>query len=282
MLAAASSRKRRGDAPEIMKDSSNLDAHVTAGFGDEWTRFDQSALPAAIRAKIFDAYFRRFPWGALPQGAVGADFGCGSGRWAAVVAPRVGKLYCVDASEAALRVARSNLGSFDNCEFVQASVAETPIPDGSLDFAYSLGVLHHIPDTAAGLASCVRKLKPGAPFLVYLYYRFDNRPGWYRAVWSIANLARVAISRLPYGLRYWTSQLIAACVYWPVARFARLARGLGIGAAHFPLQFYSDKPFYVMRTDALDRFGTRLEQRFTRAEIERMMHAAGLCAIEFS
>ena len=165
---------------------------------------------------------------------------------------------------------------------MSASLAETPIPNASLDFAYSLGVLHHLPDTAAGLASCVRKLKPGAPFLLYLYYRFDNRPGWYRVAWLITNLARVVISRLPYGLRYWTSQLIAACVYWPAARFARLARVLGIRATHFPLQFYSDKPFYVMRTDALDRFGTRLERRFTRAEIERMMYSAGLRAIEFS
>jgi hypothetical protein len=48
------------------------------------------------------------------------------------------------------------------------------------------------------------------------------------------------------------------------------------------LQFYSDKPFYVMRTDALDRFGTRLERRFTRVEIERMMYSAGLRGIEFS
>jgi hypothetical protein len=37
-----------------------------------------------------------------------------------------------------------------------------------------------------------------------------------------------------------------------------------------------------MRTDALDRFGTRLEQRFTRAEIEVMMRRAGLTDIRFS
>ena len=37
-----------------------------------------------------------------------------------------------------------------------------------------------------------------------------------------------------------------------------------------------------MRTDALDRFGTRLEQRFTREEIEIMMQDAGLENIEFS
>jgi SAM-dependent methyltransferase len=264
-----------------MKNPSNLDVRVTDGFGDEWTRFDQSALAATARAEIFDAYFRHFPWDTLPPDAVGADFGCGSGRWAAVVAPRVGKLYCIDASAAALRVAQSNLALLGNCELVHASVADTPLADASLDFGYSLGVLHHVPDTAAGVSSCVRKLKPGAPFLLYLYYRFDNRQGWYRFAWSIANLARLVVSRLPYAARYWTSQLIAACVYWPLARLARQAGKFGVSTAHFPLQFYADKPFYVMRTDALDRFGTRLEQRFTRSEIERMMQAAGLSAIEF-
>jgi SAM-dependent methyltransferase len=265
-----------------MKDPLNLSRTVTEGFGDEWTRFDQSALAVSVRAEIFDAYFRHFPWSNLPAGAVGADFGCGSGRWAAVVAPRVGKLYCIDASAAALAVARRNLVSFENCELMEASIADSPIADSSLDFAYSLGVLHHVPDTAAGLATCVRKLKAGAPFLLYLYYRFDNRPGWYRAAWSISNLARAVISRLPYALRYWISQLIAAGIYWPAARLAGLANRLGIEATHLPLRFYADKPFYVMRTDALDRFGTRFEQRFTRPEIERMMQAAGLRAIQFS
>ena len=49
-----------------------------------------------------------------------------------------------------------------------------------------------------------------------------------------------------------------------------------------PLSAYRRASFYTMRTDALDRFGTRLEQRFTRAEIERMMGEAGLTDIHFS
>ena len=49
-----------------------------------------------------------------------------------------------------------------------------------------------------------------------------------------------------------------------------------------PLSTYRYRSFYSMRTDALDRFGTRLEQRFTRVEIEQMMRAAGLTDIRFS
>ena len=37
-----------------------------------------------------------------------------------------------------------------------------------------------------------------------------------------------------------------------------------------------------MRTDALDRFGTRLEQRFSKTMILDMMEKAGLENIKFS
>jgi hypothetical protein len=56
----------------------------------------------------------------------------------------------------------------------------------------------------------------------------------------------------------------------------------GRDVANFPLAYYRDRSFYVMRNDALDRFGTKLEQRFTRAEIERMLRDAGLERIRFS
>ena len=50
-----------------------------------------------------------------------------------------------------------------------------PIADNSLDFAYSLGVIHHIPDSESAVKSVVKSLKPGAPFLIYLYYNLDNQ-----------------------------------------------------------------------------------------------------------
>ena len=62
------------------------------------------------------------------------------------------------------------------------------------------------------------KLKQGAPFLIYLYYALDNRPLWFRAVWRLSNLFRIVISRFPAVLRLIVSQIIAALVYWPLAR----------------------------------------------------------------
>jgi len=254
----------------------NLDAATVAGFGTEWSRFDQSELSDAERLATFEQYFAVFPWDALPADAEGFDLGCGSGRWAALAAPRVGKLHCVDASPDALAVARTALAGQKNCEFHVASVDTLPFPEDSMDFGYSLGVLHHVPDTAAALRSAVRPLKPGAPLLVYLYYAFDNRPAWYRTVWRGTDLVRRFVSRSPVRAKVGVTSAIAALVYFPLARIARVLERVGVDVERVPLAFYRDRSFYTMRTDAFDRFATRLEQRFTADEIRSMMAAAGL------
>ncbi len=57
---------------------------------------------------------------------------------------------------------------------------------------------------------------------------------------------------------------------------------MAASASALPLSYYADKSFYVMRTDAYDRFCTRLEKRFRRNEIERMLADAGFKDITFS
>lgn len=259
----------------------NIHSKTVLGFGDEWERFDQSALSQEERLSIFNQYFSIFPWDELPDQAVGFDLGCGSGRWAKEVAPRVGRLHCIDPSSA-LEVARRNLNNSSNCEFHAASVDAIPLSDNSMDFGYSLGVLHHVPDTAAGIKACANKLKPGAPFLVYLYYAFDNKPLWFKAIWYCSDLIRKVVSKLPHTLRYGVSQILAAVVYWPLARISYLLEKLGLSVANMPLSSYRQQSFYTMRTDALDRFGTQLEQRFTRKQIQAMMEQAGLERVVFS
>lgn len=262
----------------------NADRPTVEGFGREWSTFTQSEndFSAEERRRIFDGYFSIFPWQTLPTDAAGADIGCGSGRWATLVAPRVGLLHAVDASADALAVARQNLSGLANVHFHQSSVSALPFADGELDFAYSLGVLHHVPDTAGAIRDVAAKLKTGAPFLIYLYYGFDNRSALFRAVWMASNLVRIVLSRMPYALQIAATTIIAATVYWPLARVAGLLERLGALPQSWPLAFYRRHSFYVMRTDAFDRFCTRLEQRFTRAQISDMLSAAGFSGIKFS
>ncbi len=260
----------------------NLDEDTVKGFGFEWEHFDQSSLSEAELRSYFEAYFSVFPWARLPENAVGFDLGCGSGRWARFVAPRVGTLHCVDASAPALAVARRTLSDQPNCQFHHASVDAIPLPDNEMDFGYSLGVLHHIPNTASGLRDCVRKLKPHAPFLVYMYYALDDKPLWFRALWRTSDKIRRLVARMPPRMKLVTTTALAVTIYFPLARCAQLLSRTGISVDSFPLSSYRDASFYTMRTDALDRFGTKLEQRFSRAELKAMMEAAGLVDVTFS
>jgi len=260
----------------------NIDNNVVADFGKEWTKFDQSRVSSDELLKIFNQYFALFPWEQLPKNPKGFDLGCGSGRWAVFCSPKVGELNCIDPSDAALRIAKKNLSSLNNCFYHRAGVDNIPLDDNSMDFGYSLGVLHHIPDTAKGIKCCVKKLKPGAPMLLYLYYALENKPSWYRAIWRMSDVLRKVISRLPFPIKGAVSQVIAFCIYLPFTAIALFFERRGFIVSNFPLSNYRNKSFYTMKTDALDRFGTRLEQRFTKSQIEHMMLDAGLEKIEIS
>ena len=107
------------DNNKIIDFKSFLDSKTVNGFGDEWSRFDQSELSDQERNLIFESYFSIFPWHVLPKEAKGMDVGCGSGRWAKLVAPKVGFLYCIEPSEA-LNVARKTLSNHINCAFFKS------------------------------------------------------------------------------------------------------------------------------------------------------------------
>jgi hypothetical protein len=73
-------------------------------------------------------------------------------------------------------------------------------------------------------------------------------------------------------------------VYWPLARLSRLLHKIGARrlAELFPLTLYRDCSFRIMRNDSLDRFGTRVEHRFSRAQVIAVMSKAGLRDIRVS
>lgn len=258
----------------------NTDKPTEKAFDDKWgVRWNSSRNPEH-RMRMFQASFGLFPFAEL-RDKEGFDLGCGVGRHARMVAPRVGRLHCIDPSPNGIAVAKLRMRESENVVFHVAGVDEMPLADGSQDFGYSMGVLHHIPDPQDGLNKCVAKLKPGAPFLLYLYYSFDNRPAWFRAVWKLSDILRRAVIRLPFRWKKRVTDAIAILVYWPLSRFSRLLEKLGVRVEHVPLSFYRRTPLNNLRVSSLDRFGTNLEFRFSRAEMEEMMKKAGLEQIRF-
>lgn len=265
-----------------MNDRQDLQERTIDSFGEEWRHFDQTALSIDELRSNFLQYFNILPDSAMHANARGVDLGCGSGRWAAFVAPQVRDLLCLDASLEALGVARSNLADQTNCHFFNADVCDLPLADTSMDFAYCLGVLHHLDNTQAGLEGISRILKPGAPFLLYVYYRFDNRPTWYRMIWKASDVLRRAVSSMSFRKKLITTDVLAFLIYLPLARMAALLEKMGMDVSHIPLGAFRHNSFYVMRNNCFDRFATPIEKRFTRDEIMNMLTSAGFERIRFS
>ena len=205
----------------INKELKNIDQKTVSSFGDEWSRFDQRKLSHDEGNKIFEEYFAVFPWDKIDENSVGFDMGCGTGRWAKYILPKVKHLHCIDPSSA-IEIAKKNLAEFINVSFLKNTVDDSGLDLNSQDFGYSLGVLHHIPDTRKAISSCVGLLKPKSPLLVYLYYSFDNRPLWFRLIWKISDIIRRVIFRFPPFLKHTVTDLIAVFVYFPLSVVSKL------------------------------------------------------------
>ena len=260
---------------------SNKDEKVIQEFGEEWTKFDYSSIDTEKLNENFDQYFSIFPWDILPKDAVGFDMGCGTGRWAQFVAPKVKTLNCVEPSDA-INAAKKNLINNKNVIFLRETTENCSLSAGSQDFGYCLGVLHHIPNTQEALNDCTKLLKSGAPILLYLYYSFENKPVWFKALWKVSNYIRKFISVSPKPIKHFLAALIALLVYFPFSRLAYILEKMGLNVENIPLADYRKKPFYQCKNDSLDRFGTRLEQRFSKSQITEMLTKADCTGVEFS
>jgi len=266
----------------MKKDFVNLDIKVVKDFGQEWNRFNQSHLNEKELKQNFQQYFSIFPIEELSRDKVGFDLGCGSGRWAKLIAEKVKRLNCIDPSKEAIKVAKENLKFSPNINFFDDLAYENLLESNSQDFGYCLGVLHHTSQTSLGLNFCQRVLKPNAPFLLYLYYNFDNRPFFYRTIWKLSDVLRKIISKLPFRIKKIVTDFIALIVYYPLAKISSILSYLKINNHNFPLSDYQNKSYYTMRTDSLDRFGTKLEKRFSKIEIEKLLIDHGFKDISFS
>lgn len=265
-----------------MKNKEFLHNNVIKDFGREWSSFDQSNLSDKELINNFNQYFSVFPLQELDSNKVGFDLGCGSGRWAKLIAPKVKRLNCIEPSIDAINVAKENLNGFSNVIFYNNNFQNTKIDENSQDFGYCLGVLHHTNDINEGLNFCNKILKKNGSFLIYLYYNLDNRPIYYKIIWKLSNFLRFIISNLPFKLKKFLTDLIATFVYFPLVLTVRILDTIGIKTINFPLAYYKDKSFYTMRTDSLDRFGTKLENRYSKIEIADMLEKSGFKDIKFS
>jgi SAM-dependent methyltransferase len=237
-------------------------------FGYEWTNFDDWRVSGETNLQ---QYFGDLDPSTL-RGAKVLDGGCGMGRHARQIAAWASHVVAVDFSRA-IDAAAHNVRDCANVDCVQANLLGLPFDDGQFDFVYSLGVLHHIADTEAGLRELVRVTRPGGRVRVYLYWK---RAGFVGMLLSIVSLVRKVTVRLPHpllkALCWMLSCVLWAGVLWPY----RLLRACGLRIDTWPLSVYTRYPFGVIYNDQFDRFSAPLEKRYDPDEARELLRRVGL------
>jgi SAM-dependent methyltransferase len=204
-------------------------------------------------------------------GKVGLDGGCGFGRSLYYAATYGASMIGLDLSEA-IEAARENTRHLPNVHLVQGDIFHPPVRRRSLDFVYSIGVLHHLPDPKGGFLSLTRLLKPGAPMFIWVYLRGRGRQI------GVFNVMRAISTRLPLRLLNVICLALAAAQwigwllpYRALRRFGPTRRL----AARMPFTVYSAYPFRVLHTDWFDGLSVPLVNYYKPEAIAGWYREAG-------
>ena len=254
----------------------NADFRLIEEFGDEWQRFNfldgksNQDLDRQFKAYTSILNFDLFK----KDKALVVDMGAGSGRWTERLLPYFSNIIAIEPSAKAIEILKKRFHGDSRVRIEKATVKHNSIIDNSVDLIISLGVLHHLPNTQQALVDCFKRIKPGGYLLCYLYYNLENKSAIYRTIFQLSNFMRKIISKLPKNIKVLLCYLIALCIYWPMAKISKIATKVGLDNSNFPLHHYANFPFVFLKNDALDRFGTRIENRFGKVEIEYMLEQA--------
>lgn len=240
--------------------------HYTGSFGYQWNTFARAQLDSANgTTRSRDTFVEKT--GLSLDGLRGArvlDAGCGMGRFAEVCIEAGADVHAIDLSTAVEAAAR-NLGHHPNVSFYQADIMNLPFVDGAFDVVYSLGVLHHTPDTKKAFLSLTRLVKPGGRIVIWVY------SSKLRLMFG-GELLRMVTPHLPKS-----ALLAASKVAIPLYHVHRLP-GIGrLTTALLPTSLNPDPEWRWL--DTFDWYSPRYQWKHTYGEVEGWFREAGLVGI---
>jgi len=237
--------------------------HYSASFGYQWTRFARTQLDSDRgETRSRETFVQKTGWSLDDlDGQVLLDAGCGMGRFAEVAIDAGARVCGLDLS-AAVIAAAANLGGREGIRFFQGDILDPPFADESFDRIYSIGVLHHTPDTRAAFLRLVRLLKPGGHIAIWVYSRRLRRLVG-------AEVLRVVTPRLPKELLLRLSRVAIPLYY--VHRLPVIGRVTQIA---LPTSLEADSEWRWL--DTFDWYSPTYQWKHTPDEVAGWFAEAGL------
>jgi SAM-dependent methyltransferase len=198
------------------------------------------------------------------QGKVVLDIGIGAGRFADIASRWGAEVIGIDLSFA-VDAAYKNIGRRKNVHIMQADIFNLPFRQETFDHMYSIGVLHHTPDTRKAFSSVVPLLKKHGEFAVFLYA--------YGHYHYFSDLWRRVTTRLPIKLMYVLSSVSIPLYYiHKIPFFGRAAQFL------LPTANWPDRRWRWL--DTFDWYSPKYQWKHTWPEVFGWYKAEGFTDIE--
>ena len=258
-----------------LSDSEELRGRTRRSFGYQWNEFGE--MKEQFRADFLN-YIDPVGEGFFP-GKRGLDAGCGFGRHLYYAATFGAEMTGLDFSRAINR-AQAVTEQLPNVTLVQGDILSPPFGEGSFDFVYSLGVLHHTVDPERGFQALRRLVRPGGAIFVWVYSksrRWTNR---------MLEAVRGISSRLPFPAIRALSWIGAAVdtvgFIWPYLAARRLF-GAAVDRYTLPrIRVYAGYPFQVRYADWFDRLSAPIRFYYDEADLQGWAARAGLVNVRIS
>ncbi len=161
-------RENVGATPAAEQDRVREDAVVSARQSRSREYFSTAAGEwDAVREELHGERLDvRLSLALLDPSLVVGDLGCGTGHFAALIAPHVARVVAIDASDDMLGAARQRVANVPNVSVQHGELERLPIGDGTLDIASFSLVLQYVPEPMRALAEAHRVLKTGGRVVV--------------------------------------------------------------------------------------------------------------------
>lgn len=199
---------------------------------------------------------------------IGLDVGCGSGGDMIYISQYGARIIGIDISDA-IAVTAKNIKNFNSLYVAQADIYNLPFKNESFDFAYSFGVLHHLPMPEKGFKTMCSKIKKSGFAIVYLYEDFSQRSILERGLLKIVNSFRFFTKRLPPYLIYFFSLILSPFILLICSIPYKILKKLRTSeriTERIPYRHTTNLEIII--ADLYDRFSTPIENRYNREQVE--------------
>jgi ubiquinone/menaquinone biosynthesis C-methylase UbiE/uncharacterized protein YbaR (Trm112 family) len=237
-----------------------------ANFGFEWNIHNKTQLDSDKSRESEDTFTEKT--GFTPeqlQGKLVLDVGCGMGRFSDVVSRWGGTVVGIDLTSA-VDAAYGNLKDRDNVHLAQANVFDLPFRDGTFDAIFSIGVLHHTPDTKAAFDRLPRLLRPGGTIAIWVYS--TSLGAWTR----VSDVYRHVTTRMPKRLLYALSHVAV-----PLHRWNRYYLVRAVSTKLLPISGHPDPAWRVL--DTFDWYSPTYQWKHSETEVRGWFESHGLVSV---